>query len=219
MRDSGGRCLSVTHWINICWEFQGGAFQTTCTLALDFWFRETMGPGEKEGGVCLWSCIFISSHGVTGAVRSFLKSAGIPQKTKPWVGYVAYSCSTHSTNICGELAACQPAICARNWNIKAQKIRSLPLGFCKFNRGLIELCPWPSRDWQLLVNSLEAGVGWSMWMNFGLGTKMNVWSKLIVSSKTFCLITNLLSLHSAFQHIEVGCLMGLWMHRSTWSLQ
>ena len=53
MTDSGSQCLTITHRINICWEFQGGAFQKTCIPVLDFWFRETMGLGGGEGwAVC-----------------------------------------------------------------------------------------------------------------------------------------------------------------------
>lgn len=108
MIDSGSQCLTVTHWINICWEFQGGAFQTTCILVLDFWFRETIGPGWGKG-VCVCEAKYSSLVMVWVSYKVIPQKLGDSSENKA-PGYDAFLYSTHSTNISGELALCQPFV-------------------------------------------------------------------------------------------------------------
>lgn len=81
-------------------------FQKTCISVLDFWSRETMGPGRAEGwGVCELEPSSLIM--VIGAVQGY---AAIPQKLGGFsenqtLEYEAYLNSTHFTNIYGELAS------------------------------------------------------------------------------------------------------------------
>lgn len=116
MTDSGSQCLPITHRINICWEFQGGVFQKTCISVLDFWSRETMGPGGAEGwGDCGGEpSSLVMAWSVLVQVRlPFLKNLEDSSENHT-LEYEAYLNSTHFTNIYGELASLVGRHCGKD---------------------------------------------------------------------------------------------------------